>query len=186
MTLLKKVWRFFLKPKYQEYNYPIALKRKVFLQLLLTNLLIAAGIGMLIGFLQETLQIDTGEHEVAKMLEEYTPAMVAFLAIIIAPLLEESIFRAPLGLFKKSTFFPIALYTSIVGFGFIHIFNFEAYENALWMAPLLILPQLITGLFLGFVRVRMGFLYGVLFHALFNAILLGPILLVRLLFPEAL
>ena len=175
-----------LKPKYQEYQYPPKIRRKVFLQLLITNLIIAACIGMLIGFLQEILQVDTGEHEVAKMLEEYSPLMVAFLAIVMAPLLEESIFRAPLGLFKKSSFFPLAFYLSIIGFGFIHIFNFEAYENALWMAPLLILPQLITGLFLGFVRVRMGFLYGVLFHALFNAILLGPILMVRLLFPDAL
>ena len=186
MTVLKKVWSFFLRPKYQEYQYPPQLRRKLFLQLLLTNLIIAAGIGMLIGFLQELLQVDTGEHEVAKMMEEYSPLMVAFLAIVMAPLLEESIFRAPLGLFRKSSFFPLALYVSIIGFGFIHIFNFEAYENALWMAPLLILPQLVTGLFLAFVRVRMGFAYGVLFHALFNATLLCPILVVRLLFPEAL
>ena len=186
MKLLKKVWGFPLKPKYQAYQYPPTLKRKVFFQLLLTNLIIAVVIGMLIGFLQELLEVDTGEHEVAKMLEEYSPLMALFLAVVLAPLLEESIFRAPLGLFKTSSFFPWALYVSIIGFGLIHIFNFEAYENALWMAPLLILPQLVTGLFLGFVRVRMGFMYGVLFHALFNAILLGPILVVRSLFPEAL
>ncbi len=186
MIPLKKVWAFFLRPKYQEYDYPLELKQKIFLQLLIANLVIAAGIGMIIGLLQEGLGIDTGEHELEKMLNDYSPVFVAFLAIIFAPLFEESIFRAPLGLFKKSRYFPLALYVSIAAFGLIHIFNFETYENALWMVPFLILPQLVTGVFLSYIRVRMGFVYGILFHALFNGILLGPILLVRLISPESL
>lgn len=184
MKLLRNVWNFFKNPEYVTYPQNTVLRRKVFTGLLILNIIIAIGLGLLGETIRGLLNIDVGSHEMETLFNEYSVPLVAFLAIVLAPLLEESIFRAPLALFKTSRYFSWAVYISILLFGLVHLFNFTEYENAIWLAPLLIAPQLITGLFLTFIRVRMGFVYGVLYHALFNALLIGPMLLIKLLDPE--
>jgi len=186
MKLLQKVWSFLTRPRYQSYDYPSLLRRKVFLNLLACNVVIVMIVGFLVGIIQTVLQIDVGEHDIEQLLEEHSPLTILFLAVIVAPVIEETIFRAPLIWFKKSNYFPLVLYTSIFLFGLIHLFNFDDYGNALWFAPLLFLPQLITGVFLSFIRVRMGLSEAMLFHALFNLILLGPILILESINPQLL
>ena len=185
MNLLKKVWVFFLRPKYQTYTYPATLQRRVFLNLLGWNIAIAMGVGFLIELIREALGVDVGTHGMNRLFGQYHPLGILAMAVVLAPVLEESLFRGPLILFKKSIYFAWALYTSIFLFGLVHLFNFEGYQNALWFAPLLFLPQLITGVFLSYIRVRMGLGHAMLFHALFNLILLGPFVLVELLNPSA-
>jgi membrane protease YdiL (CAAX protease family) len=186
MKLLQKIWSFLTGPRYQNYDYPSLLKRRVFLNLLAWNVVIAMTIGFLVGILQTVLRIDVGQHDIEQLLEEYSPLTILFLAFIVAPIVEETIFRAPLIWFKKSKYFSLALYMSIFLFGLIHLFNYADYGNALWFAPLLFLPQLITGVFLSFIRVRMGLSEAMLFHALFNLILLGPILILESINPQLL
>ena len=181
MNLLQKVWIFFLNPKYQRYNYRKPLRRRVFLNLLFWSVIIAMGIGLFVAGLIDVLNLDVGENDISKMFKTHSPLYIFFLVIILAPIIEESIFRGPLVLFKKSSFFPVVFYSSIFLFGFIHLFNFESYENALWFVPFLFLPQLVTGVFLSFVRIRMGLGYSILFHALFNLTIIGPFLLFELL-----
>ncbi|NKI32169.1 CPBP family intramembrane glutamic endopeptidase [Croceivirga thetidis] len=159
------------------------MKKKVFINLLLWNVIIAFGIGMFVGALIELLNLDVGDNEVEKMFEEYSPLMIFFLAVILAPIIEETIFRGPLVLFKNSKTFPFFFYILAFLFGFVHLFNFESYENAIWFAPFLFLPQLVTGVFLSYIRVRMGLLYSMLFHALFNLVLLGPFILLEIFKP---
>ena len=133
---------FFLKPRYQSYTYKKPMLKRVFLNLLFWNVAIALALGLLISGLVEILNLDVGENEIEKMFGSYSPILIFFLAIILAPLMEESIFRGPLVLFKKSRYFPLVLYISIFLFGLVHLFNFESYENALWFAPFLFLPQI--------------------------------------------
>lgn len=64
-------------------------------------------------------------------------------------------------------------------FGAIHITNYEAQVWAL--LPLLVLPQVIIALWLGFVRVRYGFKWAIFAHAFHNGCLLLPIILTKLL-----
>lgn len=64
-------------------------------------------------------------------------------------------------------------YFSILLFGFLHLSNFASINPfMLLMSPLLVLPQLCYGIFIGFVRVKIkhGFYLGVLVHILINVI----------------
>jgi len=152
----------------------------------------------------------------------YLPVM----AIIVAPLLEECIFRLPLRAFALNLLLPVSLvisvslgwvapgglgfvaialvnvYLGIKGtkltklqafynkfphvifygiallFGVIHITN---YDFDVWkFLPVLVLPQIVIGLLLGFVRLRYGFVWGFLLHALHNGALLLPVTFVQL------
>lgn len=63
-------------------------------------------------------------------------------------------------------------------FGAVHITN---YEPQVWaLLPLLVLPQVIVSLWLGFVRIRYGFRWAVFAHAFHNGCLLLPICLTKL------
>jgi len=63
-------------------------------------------------------------------------------------------------------------------FGAIHITN---YNSQVWvLLPLLVLPQVIIALWLGFVRVRYGFRWAVFAHAFHNSCVLLPTCLTKL------
>jgi len=69
-------------------------------------------------------------------------------------------------------------------FGAVHITN---YSPEAWpLLPLLVLPQAIAGLWLGFVRVRYGFWWSVLAHGFHNGCLLLPLALFKLFGSEEL
>jgi len=65
--------------------------------------------------------------------------------------------------------FVLFFYLSCLIFGLGHVANFHplTYE-VLLLAPLLTLPQLFLGTVLGFVRMKYGIVYSVLFHLLIN------------------
>ena len=72
----------------------------------------------------------------------------------------------------------IIFYFFTLLFGAIHITN---YEPAVWpLLPLLVLPQTIVALWLGFVRLRYGFKWAIFAHAFHNGCLLLPICLTKL------
>lgn len=59
-----------------------------------------------------------------------------------------------------------------------HLSNFSFNRMPWWMLPLLVLPQWLTGLVLGWMRVRRGIAASIALHALFNA---GPMVMIWLL-----
>lgn len=76
--------------------------------------------------------------------------------------------------------FRWVLALSVVGFGFAHGGNYIfPHHGPGWFAviPLLVLPQLIAGALLAYVRLRLGFWFGVLLHASVNTALVGASLL---------
>ncbi len=78
--------------------------------------------------------------------------------------------------------FEVLFYTSSVLFGMMHLLNYE--DIHWWMiiiSPLLTLPYIIMGLFLGFIRMNYGFFYAVVFHVVINTIGSVPILVKLLL-----
>lgn len=124
--------------------------------------------------------------------------MLILIGVIIVPFVEEFLFRFPMkysrnyllqffiaivALFapavSKSSiyanartywkrFFWIFFYGLTSAFAFIHIYNFvDAKQLMLW-SPLLTLTQFFTGLILGYVRVRFGFLWSWAYHGFFN------------------
>lgn len=73
--------------------------------------------------------------------------------------------------------FPWVFHALTVAFAVLHLLNFQLGAAAWWMLPLLVLPQWVTGLVLGWLRVRSGIGASMLAHSFFNA---GPLLLVWL------
>lgn len=74
--------------------------------------------------------------------------------------------------------YPRVIFYGLTGiFGAIHITN---YGVQVWpLLPILVLPQVIVGLWLGFIRLHYGFGWAVLAHSFHNACLLLPILLMK-------
>lgn len=91
------------------------------------------------------------------------------LIVILAPVLEELLFRYPLK-FIKPRFLKLAVYSSSLLFGLIHISN---YENNQWLfyvlIPVIVSSQSLGGFVLAYLRLREGFLWSMMAHALFNA-----------------
>ncbi|NNJ39218.1 MAG: CPBP family intramembrane metalloprotease [Flavobacteriaceae bacterium] len=69
---------------------------------------------------------------------------------------------------------------SVLLFGAVHLLNFEYEVGFYGLAIFLILPQLSAGVFLGFIRVKMGLGWAILLHAFHNFMLLSPFLLLKL------
>jgi len=142
----------------------------------------ALGIGlvlaMLLGLAEALGPWELDQHVMEDLLTEYPPALIFLLATVVAPVLEELLFRGPLWFFRDSRYFKAAFWGLTVLFALIHLSNFPHLSDHWVMAPLLVSPQFSLGIFLGFIRVRYGLLYAMLFHAAYNGILLGPALLI--------
>ena len=91
-------------------------------------------------------------------------------AVMIAPLIEEIIFRFPLGHYRNELHFRWLYYTVSVSFGLIHIFTYNIDSTHLPYIPFITMTQTFSGFMLGYIRVIYGFWYGVLLHALFNVL----------------
>lgn len=74
--------------------------------------------------------------------------------------------------------YPRLIFYGLTGlFGAIHITN---YGFQVWpLLPILVLPQIIIGAWLGFIRLHYGFGWAVLAHSFHNGCLLVPILLMK-------
>ncbi|AFZ83122.1 CAAX amino protease [Candidatus Kinetoplastidibacterium crithidiae] len=74
-------------------------------------------------------------------------------------------------------YYQIIFYIFSVLFAFIHVFNFSFDDSKLnlFFIPLLLLPQLVSGLVLGWIRVSRGIFSSIIVHSLFNG---GAILLI--------
>ncbi len=128
--------------------------------------------------IQLVVPLDDIPHALEGLLESGSFIMVYVLAVFIAPILEELIFRYPLGFFKRFT--GVAFYLSTFLFAALHIFNFEL-EGTMWFyLPILVLPQFILGLYLGFVRLKSNVGGSILVHAYNNAIPMIFLLLAQL------
>lgn len=143
-----------------------------FVHLLLICLATGILIMPLFSLIQELGWIDMENHAMEDMMKNYSNFLLFFLVVIVAPFFEEIIFRAPLTLFKSKSTFKIAFYTFALVFGLVHISNFGMTTNVLLLTPILVLPQLLLGGYLGFIRVRFGLHWSMALHACYNGILM--------------
>jgi len=71
-------------------------------------------------------------------------------------------------------------YGSALIFGLIHIPNYQLINHSvLLLAPLLVSPQILLGIFFAFIRLRYGFWWCIFTHAFHNGLLVGQMLLYR-------
>ena len=115
--------------------------------------------------------------------------VLILLAVFAVPFLEEAFFRYPLkyrnnplmrflDLFSQENIFKkfwlknyrFFFYASAIIFGLVHITNYENRFTLLLalFTPFIILSQLASGFVMGYLRVRLGFLWGFLYHAIWN------------------
>ncbi len=160
-------------------NIKFSYRLKKFFSIFIISLITSFFLTMLISILEEAGFISTEAHAVENIFQKEGPVYFFFFAVIIAPLIEEMIFRAPLTLFKNKKGFKIAFYTFAIAFGFIHIANYEITTNILLFSPLLIAPQIFAGFYFGFIRVKFGLVWSIALHATYNAFLLSIFLLAK-------
>ena len=156
------------KDSNEDFNYRI----KKFGFLLIISIVTGFLISPIFVIIEEFGLVNMDDHAMEEMLEKFPKPAIFFFAVIIAPIIEELIFRAPLTLFKNNNFFKIGFYTLTILFGLIHISNFTVTTNVLLLAPILVLPQILLGGYLGFIRVRFGLGWSVVLHASYNGILM--------------
>ncbi|MDN5285316.1 MAG: family intrarane metalloprotease [Mucilaginibacter sp.] len=83
------------------------------------------------------------------------------------------------GLFNLSFFknlsnkyFKVIYWASCIGFGLTHLVNFAPLKLSLiWAYPFFVLPQILLGFVLGFIRIKNGFFWALLIHCLINLFL---------------
>ncbi|HEX2520327.1 MAG TPA: CPBP family glutamic-type intramembrane protease [Castellaniella sp.] len=73
--------------------------------------------------------------------------------------------------------YPWLFHCSAVTFAAVHLYNFRFDRMSLFLLPLLVLPQWVTGMVLGWIRIRRGIGASMMLHAFFNG---GPMLLLAL------
>ncbi|SHF06468.1 hypothetical protein SAMN03080594_102488 [Arenibacter palladensis] len=187
MKILAKVWKFTKVPDYKSLDHvPNPLKLRIVVALLQWGIVIGVTVGIINQWLIGLLKMDLGEHAIEKFLENYSIFTLFLMAVVIAPAIEEILFRGPLIWFKNKTYFRYIFYASVLLFAAVHLNNFEMSGQVLYLAPLLVAPQLILGVFLGYVRVKLGLLWSICLHSLYNGILITPMLLYKFLnFPLA-
>ncbi|WP_299624087.1 CPBP family intramembrane glutamic endopeptidase [uncultured Tenacibaculum sp.] len=139
-----------------------------FFHLLVISIISIGVLTPLLGLVEASGLVDMENHAVVEMMEKFPKIAVFFLAAILAPLIEEVIFRAPLPLFKDRQAFKIAFYVFALIFGLVHLTNYTITTNVLLLTPILVAPQIILGAYLGFIRVRFGLGWSILLHACYN------------------
>jgi len=180
--MLKTILLFLKHPIYEEdANTDFQYRSKVLFTLLGIGLVASIILGALNEGIQSLCKLDLGVHAIEESLDKYSPGYLFFLIVIVAPLFEELICRGPMFFFKNKRYFKYVFYILTLLFGFYHITNFEINSTTALLSPLLVAPQLSLGAILGFIRVRFGLWWAIALHAIYNCILIGPILVLQLL-----
>lgn len=142
--------------------------------------------------IQEVSNLDLDNHAVSDLTNKFGLFMILLLGGIIGPFIEEIIFRLPLNykrnyLFKLVGFvigkktvrnfwlkhYTVFFYLFIIAFGAVHIFNYKDEAlGILLLSPILVLPQIIGGTIMAYLRMNLGFFWSFFQHAIFNSALM--------------
>lgn len=201
------LWRFIKKPvELSEDKASLQLKIGTCGALFLIQIPPLLVLMALVGGLEQLGLWDEDMHSLQKIFQEMEPVLIFFFAVIMAPLLEEVMFRLILrfrsnflilwsihigvalhlgqkrSLLKTARkvwdkFYGRVFYLMTMAFGLMHIMNFEPSLNIYLLAPILVAPQILIGINLGYLRVRFGLIWSILFHAFYNGILMSIALL---------
>lgn len=183
-------------------NQQTSFKLKQLQALFLLELPVMGVLLLFISGLEEVGLFDSNSHKAEALLKEFSTPIILLFTVLIAPVIEEFIFRFFL-IFRRcypvhfivfiisvfsrkekneliesarrfwNTTYKSVIYFSAFLFGLVHLTNFEISSSILLLSPILIAPQIILGLFLTFIRVRHGFLWSFYLHGIHNLIFVG-------------
>ena len=103
-----------------------------------------------------------------KIATDFSIIEIFIIGLVIAPILEEFIFRYPLKHFIYKKRFKWILYVCCTAFGLIHLSNYQIDSSHILFAPLIVIIQIYGAFMFSFIRLRYGFWYGVLLHITHN------------------
>lgn len=167
---------FLKRPRY--YDQKEALSVPFMNQVMMGFILVFCAEIAAMGLMQLIVPLDQIDHSLTNMLEDGSLFQIFLFAVFRAPLIEELIFRWPMGLFKNNVGFVFYGLTFI--FAGFHAFNFDLSQTPWYTWPVLVLPQLILGLYLGFVRMKSNVGSSIIVHAYNNLIPIGFYLLAKM------
>jgi membrane protease YdiL (CAAX protease family) len=207
MKIANSILSFLKSPYLLETYAPI--KPKTFFILLVLTLAIIIPYALIL----EAAGMDQFDHKLEELLKA-NKWLVAILAIFLAPILEEPIFRLHLDLKKSSiwwgiglsililseVWWPVALllvyfiyllysvgkgnpprlkyviWISSTLFALVHMGNFTDfdYTKHFYWVPFLVGAQFAIGLVLGYIRLNHGMKWAIIFHGVYNAVLIIP------------
>jgi membrane protease YdiL (CAAX protease family) len=153
-------------------NTNFSYRFRKFSYLLFISLITGIVISPLFVIIEQLGFVDMQEHAMEEMMLKFSKPIIFLFAVVLAPVFEELIFRAPLTAFKSKKSFKFGFYILAILFGLVHITNFKITTNVLLLAPILVLPQTLLGGYFGFIRVRFGLLWSIALHACYNGILM--------------
>jgi hypothetical protein len=200
LLVLKRFFAFLKKPdEISFYKYSFTYKFSSVLALYFAS--IPAIILIISSFaLFEDAFSKLGSHSIEALFKGKSKFYVFLLLSVLAPIIEELIFRLPLK-YSRNYFlrffvwidkrlninvlstllnsyrpylFRFFFYFMAILFGIIHISNFENWKEYWYLAPIITLVQLILGLILGYIRVRFGLLWSIFYHSLHNFVFTLP------------
>jgi len=175
-SILSDFFRFLKKPNDQQVNLSTKERLFVILQFLILELLFTIIIVLPLDYLIGNLMTVKNKSMDYKFNTIYA---IILLTVLLVPFLEEIVFRYVLrynSLFSKyisrkkwDQYFPFMIYSTSILFGIVHASNYYNDSYIFYvLSPLIILSQLSGGFVLSYIRVRINFYYGFLYHALWN------------------
>jgi len=75
--------------------------------------------------------------------------------------------------FYKKYFF-IIFYSLVVIFAIVHIMNYSNFNQIWFLTPLIVAPQFLGGITMGFIRINFGLQWSIIQHMLWNGFLFSP------------
>lgn len=179
--MLDEFFEFAKQPVYTlDENYNFKYRFKKLIKLLALSLGLSITLLMIASTAQQVLNLEMGKHAIDNLFEDYSLFVILLLAVVVAPFLEELLFRGPLYFFRDSKYFPAIFYILTLTFGIVHISNFELSTKVWLLSPLLVAPQIGVGFLLGFIRVKFGLVWSMSMHALYNLIIITPMILLKI------
>ena len=73
--------------------------------------------------------------------------------------------------------FKFLFFSQAILFGFVHIFNYTDFTKIIYLTPFLVMPQTILGFMLGYVRIKFGLSWAMVLHAIYNAMITIPVII---------
>lgn len=177
-SILNDFFNFLKKPNDQQIHLSTKNKFSLIFKLLILELLFTLIIVLPINdLIDEFITIKTPSLDY----RFNTIYAIILLMVLIVPFLEEIMFRSVLrynSFFAKkisrekwNRYFPYLVYAMSIAFGLVHASNY--YNDSLTfylLSPLILLSQLSGGFVLSYIRVRINFYYGFIYHASWNLI----------------
>lgn len=176
---------YFLKnPEQNQIELKLREKWIIIFSILLLDFVVAFITMPILGLLED---LDILKLDYDDFLFDQNILFILLIAGIIVPIIEEIIFRLPLKYSRNYLFrgldyisnnrskliwnkyFKFFFYAFAIVFALIHLSNYNNNSILFFvLAPIIVFSQFFGGLTLGYIRLKLGFIWGVLQHSLFN------------------